>query len=100
MARTHSEMMVRLGFFSHDTPGGLHLRERAHLAGIAHFRVLGENIAYNQGFDDPGGFAVERWMLSSGHRANILNDQFQQSAIGVFVSPDGTVFFTQEFVAR
>ena len=26
--------------------------------------VLGENIAYNQGYDDPGAFAVERWMLS------------------------------------
>jgi uncharacterized protein YkwD len=92
--------MVRLGYFAHETPDGLHLRDRAHAVGIAHFHVLGENIAYNQGFDDPGAFAVERWLRSPGHRANILNAEFQQSAIGVFVAPDGTVYLTQEFIAR
>jgi len=100
MARTHSENMVRLGYFAHETPDGLHLRDRAHAVGIARFHVLGENIAYNQGFDDPGAFAVERWLRSPGHRANILNAEFQQSAIGVFVAPDGTVYLTQEFIAR
>lgn len=100
MARRHSEKMVRLNFFSHETPGGLRLKDRAHAAGIPHFRVLAENIAYNQGFDDPGGFAVERWMRSPGHRANILSAEFQQSAVGVFVATDGTVYLTQEFIAR
>lgn len=100
MARIHSENMVRRGFFSHETPDGLHLKDRAHAVGIAHFHVLGENIAYNQGFDDPGAFTVGRWMLSPGHRANILSPEFQQSAIGVFVAPDGTVYLTQEFISR
>jgi uncharacterized protein YkwD len=100
MARQHSENMVRRGFFSHETPDGLHLKDRAHAAGIVHFQVLGENIAYNQGFDDPGAFTVGRWMLSPGHRANILSPEFHQSAIGVFVAPDGTVYLTQEFIAR
>jgi uncharacterized protein YkwD len=100
MARIHSENMVRRGFFSHETPDGLHLKDRAHAIGIAHFQVLGENIAYNQGFDDPGAFTVGRWMLSPGHRANILSSEFQQSAIGVFVAPDGTVYLTQEFITR
>ena len=100
MARMHSENMVRRGFFSHETPDGLHLKDRALAAGIVHFQVLGENIAYNQGFDDPGAFTVGRWMLSPGHRANILSPEFHQSAIGVFVAPDGTVYLTQEFIAR
>lgn len=100
MARLHSENMVRLGFFAHETPDGLHLKDRAHLAGIPHFRVLGENIAYNQGYDDPGAFAVERWLISPGHRANILNSEFEQAAIGSFVAPDGTVYLTQEFIKR
>jgi len=100
MARAHSKNMVRLGFFSHVTPDGLRMTDRARAAGIAHFRALGENIAYNQGFDDPGGFAVEHWMLSPGHRANILNPEFQESAIGVFVATDGTVYLTQEFIRR
>ena len=100
MARAHSESMVRRGFFSHVTPDGSRMTDRARAAGIAHFRALGENIAYNQGYDDPGGFAVENWMLSPGHRANILNPEFQESAIGVFVAADGTVYLTQEFIRR
>jgi uncharacterized protein YkwD len=100
MARVHSENMVRQGYFAHETPDGARLRDRAHAVGIAHFRVLGENIAYNQGYDDPGGFAVERWMISPGHRANILNNEFAQSAIGSFIAPDGTVYLTQEFIKR
>ncbi len=100
MARAHSENMVRQGYFSHDTPEGTRLRDRAHAVGIPHFRVLGENIAYNQGYDDPGAFAVERWLISPGHRANILSKEFAQSAIGSFVAPDGTVYLTQEFIKR
>jgi len=87
IARSHSESMVRQGFFAHETPDGLQPKDRAHAAGILHFKVLGENIAYNQGYDDPGGFAVERWMISPGHRANILSNLFDQSAIGSFVAP-------------
>jgi uncharacterized protein YkwD len=100
MARTHSANMVRLGFFAHETPDGMHLKDRAHAVGIPYFRVLGENIAYNQGYDDPGAFAVQRWLISPGHRANILNNEFEQAAIGSYVAPDGTVYLTQEFIKR
>jgi uncharacterized protein YkwD len=68
--------------------------------GIAHFRVIAENIAYNKGYDDPGAFAVERWMISSGHRANILYVGFQAAGIGSYVSSDGTVYLTQVFINR
>lgn len=100
MARMHSERMGRLGFFSHETPDGLRMTDRARALGIAHFQMLGENIAYNQGFEDPGGFAVEEWLLSPGHRANILRAEFRQSAIGVFLAADGTVYLTQVFMVR
>jgi uncharacterized protein YkwD len=100
MARINSENMARRGYFAHITPEGLRLRARARAAGILHFSLLGENIAYNQGYDDPGAFAVERWMSSPGHRANILYTGFQESAIGTFVSADGAVFLTQVFITR
>jgi uncharacterized protein YkwD len=100
MAREHSEQMASLGYFSHVTPEGLQLKERAHANGILHFRVIGENIAYNKGYDDPGGFAVERWLTSSGHRANMLYVGFQSSAIGSYVAVDGSVYLTQVFIAR
>jgi len=100
MARKHSEQMATLGYFSHETPDGLQLKERAHLSGILHFRVIGENIAYNKGYEDPGGFAVERWLTSSGHRANMLYPGFQASAIGSYVAADGSTYLTQVFIAR
>jgi uncharacterized protein YkwD len=98
-ARTHSQNMGRLRFFSHSTPDGHRLRDRAQNAGIR-FVVIAENIAYNMGYDDPGGFAVERWMVSPGHRANILHAGFQAMAVGTFVAPDGSIYLTQTFVTR
>ena len=100
MARTHSENMSRLNFFSHVTPDGLRLRDRARAAGILTYTVLGENIAYNQGYEDPGAFAVERWMASPKHRANILSAEFRAMAIGTYIAPDGSVFLTQTFITR
>jgi uncharacterized protein YkwD len=100
MARAHSENMARQGYFSHESLDGLHLKERARATGIPRFRVIGENIAYNKGYEDPGGFAVGRWMISPGHRANILYIGFQASAIGSYVSTDGSVYITQVFIAR
>ncbi|HEV7745262.1 MAG TPA: CAP domain-containing protein [Pyrinomonadaceae bacterium] len=100
MARVHSEQMALQGYFSHETPEGLQLKERAHDSGILHFRVIGENIAYNKGYDDPGGFAVERWLSSSGHRANMLYAGFEASAIGSYVAADGSTYLTQVFIAR
>ena len=100
MARTHSESMSRDGFFSHVTPAGLRLRDRARAAGILQYAVLGENIAYNQGFKDPGALAVEKWMESPKHRANILSPEFRGMAIGSFVAPDGSVYLTQTFIKR
>lgn len=100
MARAHSEKMGRRGFFSHETPEGERLRDRARAIGIQRFRVIAENIAYNQGFDDPGAFVVERWTKSGGHRANMIYVGFEAAAVGVFVAPDGTVYFTQTFIAR
>jgi len=100
MARAHSENMGRHNFFSHVTPEGQRLKDRAQAAGILRFTLIGENIAYNLGYDDPGTFAVERWMLSPKHRANILDEHFNAMAVGTFVAPDGSVYLTQTFIQR
>ena len=100
MARVHSESMSRNHYFSHVTPEGLRLRDRARAAGILQFSVLGENIAYSQGYDDPAAFVVEQWMQSSKHRANILSTEFRAMAIGSFVGPDGSIYLTQTFITR
>lgn len=96
----HSEDMAQRGYFAHETPEGLEPKDRGRALGILHFRVLGENIAFNKGLEDPGAFAVERWMLSGGHRVNILYIGFQASAIGSYVAADGSVYLTQLFITR
>lgn len=100
VARDHSESMSRLGFFSHVSPDGSKLPDRARAAGIRRYSVIGENIAYNQGYEDPGALAVERWMLSPKHRANILSSEFRAMAIGSYVASDGSVYLTQTFIKR
>jgi len=100
MARTHSESMSRYKYFSHVTPEGLRLGDRARAAGILQFSVLGENIAYSQGYDDPAAYMVEQWMQSTKHRANILSTEFRAMAIGSFVAPDGSIYLTQTFITR
>ena len=100
MARYHSENMARRGFFNHVDRDGLDLTGRASVLGITGWRALGENIAYNQGYDDPTAFAVERWMISDKHRENILNREFTHAGIGIAKAADGSVYFTQVFMTR
>ena len=100
ISRNYSENMSRLGYFAHVTPDGKKLPDRARAAGIRHYSILGENLAYNQGYEDPGALAVERWMLSPKHRANILSSEFRAMAIGSYVAPDGSVYLTQTFIKR
>ena len=100
LARQHSEDMGGRGYFDHETPEGLLPRDRARAAGLRRFRVIAENIAYNKGYENPGAHAVQQWMRSGGHRANILHTSFQYSAIGSYVAADGSVYVTQVFLSR
>lgn len=99
VARGHSENMSRRNFFEHEAPDGTNLLDRVAASGVA-WRSLGENIAYNQGQVDPVRVAVEQWMQSPKHRANILRGHFTHSAIGVARTTDGGVYLTQVFVMR
>jgi uncharacterized protein YkwD len=64
------------------------------------WRSLAENIALNQGYDDPVSLAVDQWMHSPGHRANILRGIFTHSGIGIARAADGRVYITQVFIMR
>jgi len=55
--------------------------------------MLGENVG-----SGPSADAIERAFLNSpGHRANIMNPQFNWAGTGVAVSGNGTVFLVQVF---
>jgi uncharacterized protein YkwD len=100
IARMHSENMAKYKFFSHTGLDGTMVNDRADLCGVSRWKAIGENIAFNRGYDKPADFAVERWMNSISHRENILNDRWKQSAVGVAVADDGSYYFTQVFLAR
>jgi uncharacterized protein YkwD len=99
VARLHSENMGRHNFFEHEGPDGTDLLDRVTARNIM-WKSLGENIAYNQGHNDPVGLAVNQWMQSPKHRANILRRNFTHTALGVARTSDGRVYLTQVFITR
>lgn len=100
VARMHSENMAKYRFFSHTGLDGTMVNDRADLCGLSRWKAIGENIAYNRGYEKPVEFAIERWMQSTSHRGNILNERWKESAVGVAVANDGAVYFTQVFLVR
>jgi uncharacterized protein YkwD len=53
-----------------------------------------------RGYDDPASLAVEKWLESTAHRKNLLGPRWQESAVGVAVTPDGTYYMTEVFLLR
>ena len=100
IARLHSENMAKFNFFSHTGIDGKMVNDRADLLGVTKWTAMGENIAYNRGYQKPLECAVEKWMESPGHRENLLNDRWKESAIGIAVTANGTYYFTQVFLVR
>ena len=100
LARNHSQDMARGGYLSHVERNGLDLRGRAQASGLHGWKTIGENIAYNQGYDDPTAFAVERWMISQQHRENALSPEYTHAGVGIARAADGTYYFTQVFMRR
>jgi uncharacterized protein YkwD len=99
-ARMQSESMATNNYFNHVGPDGKTASDRIRTCGIHGWKALGENIAYNKGYDDPVASAVEKWMASPMHRDNMLNPMWSTSAIGIATSEDGRIFFTELFLAR
>lgn len=100
VARSHSQEMAQFKFFSHAGRNGSMVDDRADVLGFKKWKAIGENIAYNRGYEKPAEFACERWMQSVSHRENILNPRWQEAGIGVSITADGTYYFTEVFIAR
>lgn len=97
VARYYSRRMAEENFFSHTDPDGRTVRQRVTEAGIR-WRVLGENLAYSNGYINPVAVSVKGWMESPGHRKNILDSAYSEAAIGAWISSNGTVYFTEIFL--
>jgi uncharacterized protein YkwD len=96
LAREHSCRMARQDFFSHTEPAEGDLPSRLRAAGTP-FEMVGENIAQTSDTDQPLEAAIQGWMQSPGHRANILQPGFTRTGAGVCRSGPA-YFFTQIFL--
>lgn len=56
---------------------------------------VAENIAMGQA---SSAQAVQDWMNSSGHRANILNPSYRRIGAAAYTAPNGTTFWCQQFL--
>jgi uncharacterized protein YkwD len=100
VARLHSDNMAEFQFFSHKGMDNKYVSQRADDAHVGAWRSIGENIAFMRGYDDPVKMAVDLWLESPTHRQNMLDPNWKESAIGVGVAQDGSVYFTQVFLVR
>lgn len=92
IARAHSADMFQRGYFSHYSPEGQTVADRAVKAGID-FLVIGENLAYAPSVE----LAEKGLMNSPGHRANILSTDYGKIGIGVMDAGVYGKMFTQNF---
>ncbi|MCX4673981.1 CAP domain-containing protein [Streptomyces sp. NBC_01433] len=91
LAQNFSEDMAARGFFDHTDPDGATPWDRAAKAGIQ--GLGGENIARGQA---DAKAAMEAWMNSDGHRANILNCDYKTLGVGMHAGSGGP-WWTQDF---
>lgn len=99
IARGHSQDMLELRYFSHNSPNQLCETVRDRLRFGHEFCLSSaENLHKCQGCDLSlvAQQAVDSWMASPPHRRNLLNGQFNRVGIGVAVK-NQTVLFTQLF---
>ena len=86
VATKYARSMVKLRFFDHVSPLGStfidRIKRSAYLDG-ANGWSLGENLAWGSGLLATPERIVKSWMASPGHRANILNGNFQDIGIGI-----------------
>ena len=83
-ALSHSQDMVRRGYFEHTSPSGKTFVDRITAAGYirgARRWLLGENLIWGRGTESTPQAMVDDWMGSPPHRANLLRPRFRE--IGV-----------------
>lgn len=95
VARAKAEDMVRNNYFSHTSPTYGSPFDMMKSFGVS-YKTAGENIAGNS--SNTG--AVNAWMNSEGHKANILNSSFNYTGVAVVKSSKYGKIFVQMFIGK
>jgi len=108
VAQSHSEDMASGDYFEHvgprgDTPGS-RMRAAGYLANASGGYEIGENIAWGTLWLATPRSIVATWMGSPGHRANILDEHFRDTGVGIAPHPLASLargqagaMYTQDF---
>jgi hypothetical protein len=107
-AQGHTRDMAFRGYFDHSRGPGDTLLRRLRAAGyIFSSRIgyeIGENIGWGTLWLATPRAMVAAWMSSPGHRANILDPRFHETAVGVSPHPPSALargqagaIYTQDF---
>lgn len=94
-AQRHTTDMASNNFLSHTGSDGSTMQSRVQATGYL-YRALGENVAAGQ--STPAA-VLKSWMMSSGHRANILNPNYTEIGLGYAMNASSkyTHYWTQDF---
>ena len=95
VARIKAKDLVDNNYFAHESPTYGTPFQMLKNFGIS-YKTAGENIAGNSSNQK----AVEAWMNSEGHRANILNGNYNYTGIGVVNSSKYGKMYVQMFIGK
>ncbi len=95
VARIKAKDLVDNNYFSHNSPIYGSPFDMLKSFKVS-YKSAGENLAGNS----TNSGAVNAWMNSSGHRANILNSSFNYTGIGVVSSPKYGKIYVQIFLGK
>ena len=93
VATIKAKDMATSKYFSHDSPKYGTPFDMMHSFGVS-YRSAGENIAAGQRSAQE---VMNSWLNSSGHRANILNKDYDKLGVGYYVNESGVPYWVQEF---
>lgn len=95
VAKIKAQDMVDNNYFSHNSPIYGSPFDMLKSFKVS-YQTAGENIAGNSN----NRAAVNAWMNSSGHKANILNEKFNYTGIGVVASKKYGKIYVQMFIGK
>ena len=91
IAQLRAEELVKS--FSHTRPDGSDFSSPYEEMGV-NYKRIGENIAYGMNMMSSVRDAFESWMASDGHRANILDSNFDSLGVGMYaVKKNGAWYY-------
>ena len=92
VARAYAHDMAARRYFGHRNPEGQSVGDRLENAGVP-YQYAGENIAFVQNENE----AMEGFLNSRKHKANILSSKYTRIGVGVIVTDGYGAVYVQEF---